>query len=738
MKTTRNVVLTVLSAAIVGAAFAQDYGTPNSGFPDDDIRQTVARLAYISGDVSFARGDDPDEWQPADPNIPMTLGDRVWTGGGRLELQVHGGNIVRLANGTDLAALNLTEDTQQFSVSSGVASFQIRRLGDDDVFEVDTPNAAITFERTGDYRIDVRENGETRLQVRRGRAIVASGGGQVPLGAGDGILIEGQEPPRYDMVAVSAPDGWDRWVAEREAGYANVRSYQYVSADIAGVVDLDRHGNWHQVPNYGWCWAPASVSVGWQPYRAGRWIWQDPWGWTWVSTEPWGWAPYHYGRWVTWHSRWYWVPVAPRAAVVAYSPALVAFVGGGPGFSVSVGVGVGYVGWFPLAPRDPMIPWWGRPAVNVNVTHVTYVNRTYVTVVNQQTFVSSRVVTNNYVRDRSIIREVERAPVVRGTVPIMPTHESIRVVSRQAAVARPPASAVSRTVVTRSAPPPAPPRFDQKVAVIRENRGRPVTSAEATNLAPRDGRAAQPVRPAAAEAGRVTLAPKTENSRAPRPEPVVPDHGRTLATKEQPVAPDRTGSTARPTSQARPEDRDRAPTNGRPPAPPQSQERPESQERKAPSARPTARPQPSARPAKNEQPATRPTPRPQTQVRPEDRGQDATRDRSQTQARPEDHRPPQRPTARSLPPESHPQANPERSVERPASPPPAGANERHAAPKPTPRPTVAHVQSQSRVAAPHEGDPRIEPESRKANPAPSSAPPERGRKPTPTPKKSGH
>ena len=105
-------------------------------------------------------------------------------------------------------------------------------------------------------------------------------------------------------------------------------------------------------------------AAGWQPYRAGRWIWQDPWGWTWVSTERWGWAPYHYGRWVTWRSGWYWVPVAPRASVVVYSPALVAFVGGGPGFSVSVGGGgTDYVGWFPLAPREPLIPGGaGRPS----------------------------------------------------------------------------------------------------------------------------------------------------------------------------------------------------------------------------------------------------------------------------------------------------------------------------------------------------------------------------------------
>ena len=140
----------------------------------------------------------------------MTLGDRTWTAGGRLELQVHGGNLIRLAQSTDLAALNLTEDTKQFSLSAGVASFRIRRLGDDEVFEVDTPNAAITFERTGDYRIDVRPDGDTRVQVRRGRAIVASGGGQVPLGSGDAMLIEGYEPPRYDMIGMAAAGrlGW--------------------------------------------------------------------------------------------------------------------------------------------------------------------------------------------------------------------------------------------------------------------------------------------------------------------------------------------------------------------------------------------------------------------------------------------------------------------------------------------------------------------------------------------------
>jgi len=162
-----------------------------------DIRQTAARLSSVTGDASFARGDDPENWQPADRNVPMTLGDRVYTGGrSRLELQVHGGSFIRIGGRTDLAALNLTDDTKQFSLKSGIASFQVRRLGYDEIYEVDTPNAAVTFERPGEYRVDVDFDGNTRVIVRRGQAMAAAGGGQIPLRGGDEMDIDGIDSPR--------------------------------------------------------------------------------------------------------------------------------------------------------------------------------------------------------------------------------------------------------------------------------------------------------------------------------------------------------------------------------------------------------------------------------------------------------------------------------------------------------------------------------------------------------------
>lgn len=513
------------------------YGAP----PDTGIDQTVARVSYVEGSVSYARGDDPDQWQGLDPNIPMTIGDRVYTDqAGTVELELNHGGRVEIAPQTDLTAVNMTDQIQQFAVNSGTSSFAVRHLPQGSVYEVDTPNAAVTFDENGLYRVDVDQSGQTRLTVHRGNATIAAGGGQLGVSNGESIVIQGTDNPRYDVVAPNPPDQWDSFVQSRVRAIRapTSPSGRYVSTAVVGAGDLDRYGTWQSVPGYGYAWAPSGVAVGWAPYRAGRWYWQDPWGWTWISTEPWGWAPYHYGRWVTVSDRWFWVPVAPAVRTVAYAPALVAFVGGPPAAGVAI-AGAGFVGWFPLAPRDPLIPWWGvRPAVNVNVTNVTYVNRTYVTVVQQTTFVSGAAVSGAVIHDAATVRQVAAAPVVVGRVPVLPTAASIRVAARPASATAPPAAIASRTVVTRSAPPPAPPTFQQKLAVIEQNKA-PVVNRAAVPAATAAARPIVAAKPATSTSGSVQLAPRAGASTQPnakRVEPVGSAPSRAAAPPERPAA----------------------------------------------------------------------------------------------------------------------------------------------------------------------------------------------------------
>jgi hypothetical protein len=505
-----------------------------------DIYQTVARISYASEGVSYSRGDDPDQWEPAFSNVPFTLGDRIYApGDGRAELQLPGGNFIRLGHRTYLSTLNLTYDTKQFYIGEGAVSLNIRRLADDEIFEIDTPNVAVTLDARGSYRIEVDEDGNSRIIVRRGRVVVAAQGRQITVEEGE-IRVYGTDSPRYEMVSLRGADAFDRWVEERDARYerAYPRAYRYASDQIVGAEELEEYGRWEEVPEYGYAWTPSRIQVGWQPFTVGHWFWQDPWGWTWISEEPWGWATCHYGRWTFYRSRWYWVPDRPRVQVVTYAPAVVAFVSFGD-----------HVGWFPLHPRDRLAPWWG-PRVEV-VQNVTYVNRTYITIVNQNTFVSARSVNVNIVRDSTVIRQATSVRVMEQPLPV-PSRVSLRVnVERSRERAQQPSAKIlTRPVVVRTAPPPPPPTFNDKLPEIQKNRGRPVAPDRAVALGLKNVEAPNrhKIKPAAVEGGRADFAPRGQGGSAPASQPITPSKGKKLATQQEPVLtqPPRGGAPEQP------------------------------------------------------------------------------------------------------------------------------------------------------------------------------------------------
>jgi hypothetical protein len=170
--------------------------------------------------------------------------------------------------------------------------------------------------------------------------------------------VSGTDNAPVERVALAPDDTWDRWNADRTAQLGEQpRSAQYVSADVAGIDDLDRYGDWRPTPKYGNVWVPRGVAADWAPYSTGDWQYDGYYGWTWVDDSPWGWAPYHYGRWCYVDNYWGWAP-GPVVAAPVYSPALVAFFGGGH-VGVSVSVGTPFVSWVALGWGEPVVPWWG-------------------------------------------------------------------------------------------------------------------------------------------------------------------------------------------------------------------------------------------------------------------------------------------------------------------------------------------------------------------------------------------
>ena len=113
----------------------------------------VGRLNYIAGSVSFQPAGVTD-WVPAVVNRPLTVGDQLWADqDSRAELHIPGAAF-RLNSQTSFQFLNLDDQNAQIRLSAGALDVRVRRMGDNDVLEVDTPNAAFSILRPGEYRIE--------------------------------------------------------------------------------------------------------------------------------------------------------------------------------------------------------------------------------------------------------------------------------------------------------------------------------------------------------------------------------------------------------------------------------------------------------------------------------------------------------------------------------------------------------------------------------------------------------
>jgi hypothetical protein len=151
---------------------------------DQDPPARVAQLNYFSGSVSFQPAGE-GEWVTAIPNRPITTGDNLWTdSNSRAELHI-GSTAIRMGPRTSLTLLDLDDQTSQLRLSEGALIMQLRHLDDGDLVEVDTPNLAFTVQRTGEYRIDVTDDGDaTTVTVWRGRGEVVGGGDSYLVAAG--------------------------------------------------------------------------------------------------------------------------------------------------------------------------------------------------------------------------------------------------------------------------------------------------------------------------------------------------------------------------------------------------------------------------------------------------------------------------------------------------------------------------------------------------------------------------
>ena len=705
-------VLAVMSISFTARMSAQD---------QDDPPGRVARLAYLQGSVSFQPAGE-DEWVEASPNRPMTTGDKLWADrDSRAEVQL-GSATLDLAPNTGFSFLNLDDRTIQIQLSAGSLSVRVWDLDRDNVVEIDTPNQAFTVDQPGRYRLDVSEDGNnTAVTIRQGEGESTGNGQSYTMRAGQRFVFSGTTSLNAEVEQIGSPDDFDNWSDRRESRYQDSPSARYCSRRVVGYQDLDDNGDWRST-DYGYAWFPR-VDAGWAPYHDGHWAWIDPWGWTWVDDDAWGYAPFHYGRWAFMYNRWGWIP-GPMEERPVYAPALVAFVGGGFAAGATVA-------WFPLGPREVYVPSYRvSPAyVNrVNITNTT-VNTTTITNVYNTTIVNNNTTINNVTYVNRNVNGAVAAVPQRAFASAQPVQKNAVAVNRQQMgqttvmsraavppvrdavlgphantanhVAAPPQAVVSRPVIAKATPPPAPPSFAAKQQVLAQHPGQPVAPQQL-----------QKMRPDTAAAPRVRQAPPGK--------PATP-----TATANRPGQP--AGQPGNPNQPGNPAANTRPGANPPPAARPEPGNQPSANRPEANQPPPNNRPgamQPGQPPAGNERPFTPPNNRPQPNQpqpnRPEANQPPARNDRppaSQPENRPA-------PPANERPQPNQPQPN------RPEANQPPARNERLPAAQPENRPAPpANERPQPNQPAPNRPDANQPPARNERPPAaqPNNRPAEQPR-----------
>ena len=621
--------LSSISFLCASSLFAQ-YQDQSGQYDPNDPPAAIARIGYLQGDVSLQAA-GTDDWSQAPPNYPMVGGDRIYTGARARAVVQLGGAELRLWQATDVSLTNITDQYEQIGLAAGSLRLHVFQMDPGSQIEVDTPNGATIIESPGDYRFEAfaqsyQQGASSIVTINSGNAQITGPGINQPVSGGYSIGLFGTNPVELQYLDVPDYDDLDYWSFNLDRGYQNSISARYVSRQMVGYGDLDANGTWNPDTQYGPGWFPNNVPQGWQPYSAGHWAYVAPWGYTWVDDAPWGFAPFHYGRWSQIDGRWGWFP-GPPAVRPVYSPALVAFVGGGPGGGgggISIGIhfgsgGVGVSAWFPIGVGEPYVPWYRcspRYAERVNSTNVNIAVIRNTTVVNNyNTYIHKTVINNTRINNTTVNNTVvnnfnyaNRAQVTAVPASAMASGASV---SRQAVQLSPQQRqqiAQAPISVRPTAPAPATPH-PSLIAAANVTRPAARPALMTPNGIARAVPSATPARPVViAKLPTPTVVPKNAPPPAAAPKPIQPN---------RPSAPVPVAAPVRPVVQpARPAVPQPAPVTR--PGAPVSAPVSSAPVTSAPVARPAplARPNPPAQPTPQPKPAPAPIARPTPPVRP--------------------------------------------------------------------------------------------------------------------------
>jgi hypothetical protein len=277
----------------------------------DSSHARIIRLSLVQGDVRFTREahgdpltDSSAVWETAPLNLPIRQGYVISTDNGRAEIEFENGAMAFLKENTVLEFYDLSLDdgarTTRLVLRQGSASFYVNP-DSRDYFSVTGGDFTVEANGRSSFRLDNYDDGST-IETIKGHVSVVHKDKTARLEKGQSFSMKAGDDSSANIGSIAEEDDFDRWVSGQVETVSSATSaaLQYTGSPYyaSGFADLYTYGAWSSCGGYGFGWRPFGVGALWSPFTGGQWLWDPGFGWTWMSSQPWGWAPYHYGGWL--------------------------------------------------------------------------------------------------------------------------------------------------------------------------------------------------------------------------------------------------------------------------------------------------------------------------------------------------------------------------------------------------------------------------------------------------------
>jgi hypothetical protein len=238
------------------------------------ISAKAGGVNFVTGEVSVARKEGKSGLLLAGDEL--NTGDRVTTGAdGKAEILLNPGSYLRVGGGASFEFVSTSLDDLKIKLVSGSAVLEVI-AADDFRVSLEMPHSLVVLTRSGVFRLDVLEDGSSKLSVFKGK-VPYGPDGKDELKSGRSVVLGGSARVEVSKFDTDARDDLDTWSRDRAKELTKLNAKLENKRLRNQLMNSYNQRGWNLYNSFGlWVYDASRRYWCFLPFGSG---WGSPYGW---------------------------------------------------------------------------------------------------------------------------------------------------------------------------------------------------------------------------------------------------------------------------------------------------------------------------------------------------------------------------------------------------------------------------------------------------------------------------